>query len=210
MNSCSANSLPQVKGDRQAVLLVRAQQFNDRLLHHIGPPARQRSRQGKAALALDQRDQHPLVALADDDVALPVAQALARVYDGRAVFNADAVCQRPAALVPAAVAFAALFLATQVTEQIPATVLVAVDVEINAFVTDGPLAFERQAPADLLGRQPQAHIALHLQPAFGLDRARIAAGQLALLGQRLSLLCYVALLARHVLALAPNGAAVAA
>ena len=210
MNSCSANSLPQVKGDRQAVLLVRAQQFNDRLLHHIGLPARQRPRQSKAALALDQRDQHPLVTLADDGVALPVAQALARVYDGRAVFNADAVCQRPAALVPAAVAFAALFLATQVTEQIPATVLVAVDVEINAFVTDGPLAFERQAPADLLGRQPQAHIALHLQPAFGLDRARIAAGQLALLGQRLSLLCYVALLARHVLALAPNGAAVAA
>ena len=210
MNSCSANSLPQVKGDRQAVLLVRAQQFNDRLLHHIGPPTRQRSRQGKAALALDQRDQHPLVALANDGVALPVAQSLAALHNGGAVFDADAVFQRPAPVVAAAIAFAALFLATQVTEQIPATVLVAVDVEINAFVTDGPGAFTRQPPADLLGRQPQAHIALHLQPAFGLDRARIAAGQLALLGQHLSLRCQVAWLATHVLEFAPNGAAVAA
>ena len=189
---------------------MRAQQFNDRLLHHIGLPARQRSRQGKAALALDQRDQHPLVALADDGVAPPVAQALAAVHNGRSVFDADAVRQRPAALVPAAIAFAALFLATQVTEQIPATGVVAVDVEINAFVTDGPGAFERQAPADLLGRQPQAHIALHLQPAFGLDRARIAAGQLARGGQQLSLRGHVALVATGELALAPNGAAVAA
>ena len=94
--------------------------------------------------------------------------------------------------MPAAVAFAALFVATQVTQQIPATGLVAVDVAINAIVTDRLGAFERQAPADLLGRQPWAHIALHLQPAFGLNRARIATAALALLGQCLSLRCPVA------------------
>lgn len=58
-------------------------------------------------MALDQRDQCALVSLADDGVAVPVADRAFLVHDGRAQLDAHAVIELATPLLAAAVAFPA-------------------------------------------------------------------------------------------------------
>ena len=136
-------------------------------------------RQGIARLALHQRHQYALVALADDGISLPVANAAARLNDGWALLDAGAALEGAAPLLPAAIAFTPHLLAAQVLDQVASCTFVFVDVLVDAFVADAQSTFLFEPSADLIGRELQAQVAVHLAPLLRIELAGIAPGLLA-------------------------------
>ena len=99
----------------------------------------------KPAAALGHRDQNGLPARRLHRVDLPVADALPRLDNGRALVDAEAVLELPAAITQATLA--TLFApATQALEQRPAVSLIRVDVAVDPF-----MAGQTAMPGNLVG-----------------------------------------------------------
>ena len=130
--------------------------------------------------------------LADDGVALPVANAPAPVHHAGAQLNAGAVLQRAPALLATGVALAAGLLAAQVAQQIATLGLVPVDMLVDRLGADVQGALQLKAPACLLGRQVQAQVGIDVAPLLGAELARIAPLALAGAGLGVGLCGFVA------------------
>ncbi len=141
-----------VKGQRLALRLVGPEQFDNRLCHASAMARVQPAGQGIAGLALHQGDKNPLVALADDGVTLPVANAAALAHHAGALLDANAVLEHASSLLATGVAFAAYFLASQVLDPIATLGLVEIGSLVNAFVADGDGLLQLQSSTALLGR----------------------------------------------------------
>ena len=89
--------------------------------------------------------------LADDGVALPVANAAAFVHYLGALLNADAILQHTPALPPTGVMLAPHLLATQVAHQVAALGFVSIGPLVNALSADDERTFELKASTALLG-----------------------------------------------------------
>lgn len=89
-----------------------------------GDPLRERG----GGLALVERDEHLLLAGADNEIGLPIAKAFERIDDSRAVLDRD-LAGNGAASFAATVAFPARFFTTQGAMRGAAIALVSVDTE---------------------------------------------------------------------------------
>ena len=87
----------------------------------------------------------------DDQIALPVAKALALIDEGRTFVDGDLVRDGASALLATPIAFPAGFLATQGEVQGATRRLVSVDALVDAFVADGGLGVDLEVTGNLLG-----------------------------------------------------------
>src|ERR1035437_2662647 len=112
----------------------------------------------------------------DDQVALPVAKALALIDEGRTFVDGDLIRDGATALLATPVAFPAGLLATQGEVQGAARRLVSVDALVDAFVTDGRLGVGLEVTGNLLGTPGLGQLGINNGPdGFGNARPVLAA-----------------------------------
>ena len=141
-----------------------------------------------AALAFNQRDHRLTVARANDRVAFPMPHLLASLNVCWTITNGAAICNLPASVTPAQVAFTPGLLAAQALVQLAPIGLVGINMLVHRFMADGQLV------GNLFGAPLNAQVERHLRPHPRLHPLGIAAALRTLLGLFTGLLGSVAAL----------------
>lgn len=154
---------------------------------------------------LNDRDDRLLMLLTDDRIALPIAETLPIGHDSRARINAFAIRDLAAAVV-LAIAFAAIFLAAEMSVEVAALALIGIDVLIDAFVAGGRLALDFERAADLFRRPVLLEQGINLLPSVRGNAGGIFFCLAARGGQVLGLFGAIATLAAIAFEFARNSA----
>lgn len=139
-----------------------------RLGRHMGD-------QGIAGFAFIEGNQRLLMAGADDQIGLPVAEAATRIDDGRALLDGHLI-GNGAAPVAATIAFPSHFLAAQSAVQHTPDAPVGVDALVDGFVADAGLVGGLEIAGDLLWTPQLGELGFGKGPCIGADAAAVLTG----------------------------------
>jgi len=138
----------------------------DLVLNCLGGSLRDFAKQSEPRFSLRKGYHDWFLPFSDHRIDLPVAQTLSAIDHGWTLFNAMAVRQFSPSII-LSVAFASLFLATQVSVEVSACLLILQNILIDPFMTDTNPFFLFQPARDLFRAPILSQQPLHPHPCLG-------------------------------------------